>query len=191
MAAINNRRIGFMLKKQTVWLLTMLSLMVVLSAYYILSEPDEQDLSLFDEDFNDLNVLNDTSNDIETEVTNITNEQPDEYFAMLRMEIQNERSMSKERYNNIVKSSSASTEEKNDALNQIQEIDETTTKETILQERILALTDSYEDVLVRYSNDKLHVHVQTDDLSPQEANHIMQLARSEFGEIPVEVNYNP
>src|SRR5690625_3367324 len=90
-----------MLKKQTVWLLTMLSLMVVLSAYYILSEPDEQDLSLFDEDFNDLNVLNDTSNDIETEVTNITNEQPDEYFAMLRMEIQNERSMSKERYNNI------------------------------------------------------------------------------------------
>ncbi|HLS36436.1 MAG TPA: SpoIIIAH-like family protein [Bacillota bacterium] len=180
-----------MLKKQTVWLLTMLSLMVVLSAYYILSEPDEQDLSLFDEDFNDLNVLNDTSNDIETEVTNITNEQPDEYFAMLRMEIQNERSMSKERYNNIVKSSSASTEEKNDALNQIQEIDETTTKETILQERILALTDSYEDVLVRYSNDKLHVHVQTDDLSPQEANHIMQLARSEFGEIPVEVNYNP
>src|SRR5690625_7018082 len=106
-----------MLKKQTVWLLTMLSLMVVLSAYYILSEPDEQDLSLFDEDFNDLNVLNDTSNDIETEVTNITNEQPDEYFAMLRMEIQNERSMSKERYNNIVKSSSASTDRKSTRLN--------------------------------------------------------------------------
>src|SRR5690625_4292272 len=110
-----------MLKKQTVWLLTMLSLMVVLSAYYILSEPDEQDLSLFDEDFNDLNILNNTSNDIETEVTNNTKEQPDENCAKLKIEIQNEKSKNKERYNNNVKSSSASTEEKNHALNQIQE----------------------------------------------------------------------
>src|SRR5690625_265505 len=124
-----------MLKKQTVWLLTMLSLMVVLSVYYILSNPDRDEMTLLNQDINDLNVLNDDLNDIDAEVTNITQGQ-DEWFAMLRMEIQNERSMSKERFNNVVKSSSATADEKNDALNKIQEIDQITTKETILQERI-------------------------------------------------------
>ena len=35
-----------MLKKQTIWLLTMLSLMIVLSVYYILS--DKEDLTYID-----------------------------------------------------------------------------------------------------------------------------------------------
>jgi len=178
-----------MLKKQTVWLLTMLSLMVVLSAYYILSKPDEE-LSFDDSTVNNLDVLNNDESTFGAEVTNITNKGHDEWFAMLRMEVQNERSMSKERYNNVVKSSSTSTDEKNEALNKIQEIDQVTTKETILQERILAASEEYEDVLVRYNNDKLHVHIRTSDLSVQEANHIMQLAYSEFGDIPVEVDFN-
>jgi len=181
----------YMLKKQTVWLLTMLSLMVVLSAYYILSKPEDKDFSLEDSLINNLDALNDNEVNFEAEVTNITNKGYDEWFAMLRMQIQNERSMSKERFNNVVKSSSSTTDEKNDALNKIQEIDQLTTKETILQERILATSEKYEDVLVRFSNDKLHVHVRTEDLTVQEANNIMQLARSEFGEIPVEVDFNP
>lgn len=185
-----------MIKKQTVWLLTMLSLMIVLSVYYILSPPEDGDIA-FKENQNENEQfeqndqsLNDLNTD-EAEVTNITNRGQDELFTMMRMEVQNDRSMSKERYNDIVKSSSATAEEKNDALNNMQEIDEITTKETILQEKIMSGTDKYDDVFVRHDQSKVHVHVLVDDLSKQEANHIMQLVRNEFGEIPVEVNFNP
>ena len=34
-----------LLKKQTVWLLTMLSLVVVLSVYYVTSDPGENELA--------------------------------------------------------------------------------------------------------------------------------------------------
>lgn len=184
-----------MLKKQTVWLLTMLSLMIVLSAYYILSPPVDSDIALkMDQNENNENNEDDGSlnvNTNEAEVTNITNRGQDELFTMMRMEIQNERSMNKERYNNIVKSSATTTEEKNDALNSMQEIDEITTKESILQEKIMAGTDKYEDVFVRYDHNKVHVHVRVNELSAQEANNIMQLVRNEFGEIPVEVNFDP
>ena len=37
-----------LLKKQTVWLLTMLSLVVVLSVYYVTSEPKTSDLTAMD-----------------------------------------------------------------------------------------------------------------------------------------------
>lgn len=180
-----------MLKKQTVWLLTMLSLMVVLGVYYVLSKDNDRELTYTGNPFANLDVLNDQESDIDTDITNVTGKGYDEWFAMLRMEIQNNRSVSKERLNDVIKSSTATTDEKNDALNQIQQIDQITTKETILQERILATTDKYEDVLVRYNNDKLHVHVRTDDLSVKEANSIIMLARSEFGEIPVEIDFNP
>lgn len=182
-----------MLKKQTVWLLTMLSLMIVLSVYYILSPPKLDEIAYPGNKDNDVETGATDGDDKtdEAEVTNITNRGQDELYAMMRMEIQNERSMSKERLNNIVKSSSSSTDEKNEALDNMQKIDQLSTKETILQEKILAVTDKYEDVFVRYDNDKVHVHVRVNELSKQEANNIMQLVRNEFGEIPVEVNYQP
>lgn len=197
-----------MLKKQTVWLLTMLSLMIVLSVYYIFTPPigdevafpgdaDNEDLETTGERENDdsnnsnednANDLNDSS---DAEVTNIANRGQDELYTMMRMEIQNERSMSKERFNNIVKSSSATTDEKNEALNNIQSIEQLSTKETILQEKIMSGTDKYEDVFVRYDNDKVHVHIRVGEMTKEEANHIMQTVRNEFGEVPVEVNFEP
>lgn len=85
-----------MLKKQTVWLLTMLSLMVVLSVYYI-----------FSSNGNDLAFVNDgqetatedavpaTQSEEDIEVENIENVDSDELFTTIRMEIQDERSRKK------------------------------------------------------------------------------------------------
>src|SRR5690625_1371427 len=194
-----------MLKKQTVWLLTMLSLMIVLSVYYLLSDPNDDFAYIDDEetDFEetvasdqpqqednetDNHLDDDTGNDLdqnETEVGEMTNIGRDELFTTIRMELQNERSMMKSRYEDIVASSSATTEEKNEALNQINSLDQISTKESILQSSILATSDKYEDVLVRYDEDIVHVHVRTDDLSTQEANHIMQIVNDEFGQITV------
>lgn len=177
-----------MLKKQTVWLLTMLSLMIVLSVYYMTSSNDE-DLAFIDSGTNEEATAIE-SNEEGAEVSDIE-QIGGELFNTIRMELQDERSRKKDRFNDIVASSSASVEEKNDALDNINVLDEMTTKEVILQDSILASAAEYEDVLVRSEKDKVHVHVKVDELSKQEANHIMQMVKDEFGEITVDVNFQP
>ena len=188
-----------MLKKQTVWLLTMLSLMIVLSIYYISSDSDgdfayidnqpsdsEKTATTDSTNDNDNYSTNDNGDAITDEITNVGN---DELFTMIRMELQNKRSMKKSRYEEIIESSSASTDEKNEALNTLNDIDQISSKESILQNSILSTTDKYEDVLVRFDENLVHVHVKVDDLSTQEANHIMQMVKDEFGEIKVSVRF--
>src|SRR5690625_4871563 len=183
-----------MLKKQTVWLLTMLSLMVVLSVYYIMS--DKEDLAYIntDEDFNQFDVedVNETTDMTEadsTEIENISTLGMSELFATLRMEIEDERSLKKERLQEIIASSDSTTIDVNEAMNEISAIETVTTKEKILQETILTAYDHYEDVLVRADEDKVHVHVITEQLPRKEAVHIMQIVRDELGDTIVDVHF--
>lgn len=182
-----------MLKKQTVWLLTMLSLLVVLSVFYIISD-NEYDLASIDQDRNDenttVNQLQDMNNTSDVEVDNIKNVESDELFTMIRMELQDNRSMEKSRLEAIVASSTASIEEKDNAQQGIDTLASIQTSENILEQTILSNTD-YEDVLVRNKNGEIvHVDVRTDELSKEEALQIMQLVRDEFNQdIPVDVNY--
>jgi len=181
------------LRRQTVWLLTMLSLMIVLSIYYIFS-PKGSEVA-----FNDENLIpadEETSSEgMEADVGNIEQVGHDELFTSIRLELQNERSMKREMLQDVVASASASTEEKNEARNNIQLIDQLASRESIVQDQILAAVDTYEDVLVRYDSgessdkEKIHVHVKVDELSSEEAVNIMQMVKDEFGEVPVDVNY--
>lgn len=133
----------------------------------------------------------------DVELGDIESYDEDELFTTIRMELQNERSMKKDMLKDIVASNSASTEEKNEALNDIDAIDQLSSKESIIQDSILASTDRYEDVLVRYNEDqdneekKVHVHVKVDELSTEEVVNIMQMVKDEFGDIKVDVNYQP
>lgn len=183
-----------MLKKQTVWLLTMLSLLIVLSVYYIMS-PDDNDLAFNVEetDQSEPDVVQtdtDAEDNPEAEVTDMSNVTSDELFTTIRMEIQDDRSMEKSRLESIVSSSSATIEEKDEALRGIDELETLAMKEKIIEQTILAEAE-YDDVLVRSSSgDKVHVHVRTDELTDEEALRIMQLVRDEFDrDITVEVNY--
>ncbi|MFD2630796.1 SpoIIIAH-like family protein [Oceanobacillus kapialis] len=192
-----------MLKKQTVWLLTMLSLMIVLSVYYMTS-PDSEDLAYLNngQGDNEETVSSDPSEEEgdveeedgtegETEVDNISNLGEDELFTTIRMELNDKRSMTKDRLTDIVASSASSPEEKDEALKEIDVLEEIETKETILEESILE-TGEYPDVLVRSEDDKVHVHVRAEELSPTEANNIMQMVRDEFDrDMVVDVNFQP
>lgn len=195
-----------MLKKQTVWLLTMLSLMIVLSVYY-LNAPSEGDLAYYETDEelgsdqeqatsspltdnNEENVENtDQVDEAEGEMGASTD--PSEYFAAVRMEIMNQRSMEKERLENIVASNESSSDEKNVAYEAMKEIEMLDQKERILEDSIKSLKD-YEQVLVRHASEgNAVVTVQTDSLSTTEANEIIQQAKDELGEINIEVVYKP
>ncbi|WP_087971645.1 SpoIIIAH-like family protein [Oceanobacillus rekensis] len=180
-----------MLKKQTVWLLTMLSLMIVLSVYYIIS-PNSEDLAFIDDGQVDTEETTTTGEQESTdaEVNDISNLGKDELFTTIRMEIQDDRSMKKDRLTDIVASASTDTGEKEQAIEDIDLLDELSTKESILEEQIIGATE-YQDVLVRSDGEKVHVHVKADQLSNTEVANIMQMVRDEFGEITAEVNYQP
>lgn len=187
------------LRRQTVWLLTMLSLMIVLSVYYIFS-PKGSEVAYVDENNQPAEAETSTEGIAEDDADGATIENMeqvghDELFTTIRLELQNERSMKKELLKDVVASTAATTEEKNEALDDITLIDRVTSKESIVQDQILATVDRYEDVLVRYDqgeseeNEKVHVHVKVEDLSSEEAVNIMQMVKDEFGEIKVDVNY--
>ncbi len=193
-----------MLKKQTVWLLTMLSLMIVLSVYY-LNSPSEGDLAYIDsQDEKDQTTSSQTIEQSEEEPANESEElvdaenvenmetsslNTDEYFASVRMEIANQRSMEKERLGTIAASSESSSDEINEAYEAMKEIDKLNEKENILEDTIKSL-NGYDQVLVRnISDNNVVVTVQTDSLSAKEANEIIQQAKDEFGEIDIEVVY--
>ncbi len=179
-----------MLKKQTVWLLTMLSLMIVLSVYYIMS-PSGDDLAFVNTGSSDSQETSgkDTSEDEDIDV-DMANVGRDELFTTIRMEMQDERNMAIERLEDIVASSSASVEEKDKALKDIDRLEDISAKETILEEMILS-NNEYKDVLVRSEDDKVQVHVISPELSPTEVVNIMQVVRDEFGDIPVIVDVQP
>lgn len=183
-----------MLKKQTVWLLTMLSLMVVLSVYYMMSDRGdlayihtENEAGQFNFEIDEPNL--DEVADEDVEVEDITTLGMSELFATLRMEIDDERSLQKERLQDIIASAESSTVDINEAMDGINEIDKITTKEKILQETILTSYDHYNDVLVRAEDEKVHVHVITKQLPRSEAVQIMQLVRDELGEVAVNVHF--
>ncbi|WP_405101252.1 SpoIIIAH-like family protein [Oceanobacillus sp. FSL H7-0719] len=183
-----------MLKKQTVWLLTMLSLLVVLSVYYILIPKDNNDLAFIDQgEDNQKSTTEENANAVnnsEEDAADIANLNNDELFATIRLEIQDDRSREEARLESIVSSSTSSIEEKDNALKEIDAIGTMETTEKIVEERIIS-EQGYEDVLVRNSKgEKVHVHVRADELSTEEALKIMQLVRDEFNQdLPVEVNY--
>ncbi|SDD54570.1 stage III sporulation protein AH [Terribacillus halophilus] len=194
-----------MLKKQTVWLLTMLSLLIVLSVYYMTS-PNGDELAFINDnaeengtsttagdskDTKDSGESGDAGSDEEGEA-DVTTEPADvdELFASIRMQTTDQRSEAKTRLEEIVASSSTSTEEKNEAVNQIELMEQFASKESILEESIIA-EKGYEEVLVRAEEGHVQITVKTDKMTAQEANSIMQMASDEFAGANVDVKYIP
>ncbi|MFP7170995.1 SpoIIIAH-like family protein [Terribacillus sp. 7520-G] len=194
-----------MLKKQTVWLLTMLSLLIVLSVYYMTS-PNGDELAFINDnteengtsttagDSGDSGGSGDSESgeegqegekDVTTEPANV-----DELFASIRMQTMDQRSEAKTRLEEIVASSSTSTEEKNEAVNQIELMEQYASKESILEESIIA-EKGYEEVLVRAEEGHVQITVKADEMTAQEANSIMQMAADEFAGANVDVKYIP
>lgn len=196
-----------MLKKQTVWLLTLLSLTIVLSIFYM-NSPDSDDFSfVFQEEptddskltagdlseldsnlsltTNDQTVKND---DLEDMISSVSTD--DDLFTLIRMELRQSRSSQIEKLETVVASGTTSTDEKNTAFEEMQKIDQLSTKELIVEE---SLKDEYgyPDVLVRTVDDSIIVTIKTDQLSEKEANEIMRTVYDEFGSMQVEVKFQP
>lgn len=198
-----------LLKKQTVWLLTMLSLVVVLSVYYITS-PEQQptDMAAVGEQkeeekeetpADEKNAEKDTVTDINEEsskdtasmdkedVEIISNAAGDEVFETLRMQLMDERSRMKEELTKTIASTELPVEERSKAKEQMDELNDIAQKEYLLETLIKAM--DYEDVLVQAEGDQVSITVKADKQSRSEANKIIQTVRGELGPLHAVVEF--
>jgi stage III sporulation protein AH len=212
-----------LLKKQTVWLLTMLSLVVVLSVYYITSpEQQQNELAAVDEKQEQENEteqgqegqekaqdqgqetvqdqgqeqkieqeqgkVEGNSVSIGTEDEQIiTNAAGDEVFETLRMQLEEERSQRKEDLESTIASTDLPAEDRSQAKEQMDELNEIAQKEVLLETLIKAM--DYEDVLVRADDEQVNITVKAEKQSKAEANKIIQTVRSEMGPLHAVVEF--
>lgn len=176
-----------MLKKQTVWLLTMLSLVVVLSVYYINGAGTDQTSSNVDNeqvaDFSsDENVFGVESG------TTISYETKDEAFENIRAQMRDSRARTLEQLTNMAASNELSAEEKSKAKDEMDKIHEMAEKEKLIEQLIVS-TLGYEDALVRANGEEVFITVKGQEPSKAKAVEIIQMVNKEMGTLNVSVSY--
>lgn len=167
-----------MLKKQTVWLLTMLSLVVVLSVYYITADPTKKDLANVEPD-----ETTETAESAETENNNdttITQVSKDDVFEEIRLEKQDKRSARLEELQQIAGSNELSAKEKSEAKDEINRIHQIAEKEQLI-ESLIVQTLGYEDALVQADGQEVMITVKGQEPTKQKANEIIKIVNKEIG----------
>lgn len=177
-----------MLKKQTIWLLTMVSLVVVLSVYYIVTpEMQAGNFSLIQN--GDEQPV--SQEKVEEEATSEeqatgTDKTALDAFTDLRMQLEDTRSKAKEELEAVVANGSASAEEKSQALDDMAEMSQISEKEAILETLLKTEANIY-DAFVQTSDNQIKITIAAKESNPALADQVIQMAYSELGKQPIAV----
>jgi len=163
-----------LLKKQTVWLLTMLSLVVVLSVYYVTSEPSVNDIAT-----NGENAPEAGGKISDKDLKIITEAAGDEEYETVRMNLMDKRGKEKDELTTQAASPDLSADEVNKLYDQMKEIEAMGVKEKTLESYIKTL--GYSDSLVRIEDNQVYITVKAEDHSKADAVEILRLVRDEMG----------
>lgn len=177
------------MNKQTVWLVTMLTLMVVLSAYYIVTGPVEPV-----EQAGQPSKENEVQVDLKTEAADskedVQNAASD-YFVGYQLQRNNLRSKMTEEYMNILtnpKSSKEDLEEAQRKIDQLMKVDKT---ESVLEE--LIRNEGFRDAVVISGDKHVDVVVQSEKLTNSQVVKLISLVKKHM-DVPatqVSVAYRP
>jgi len=170
-------------KKQTIWLMTMLSLIAVLSIYYLTTPESDLTASVLDP----VGVKEEAKKNAD-KVSVDTNEAADPVFAELRMQLNDNRSKMKEDLQEVVATTTFSEEERSNAYTQMQALTDVSSTENTLETLIKA--EGYSDALVRIEDQNIRVTIKSEKDSPAAANEIIRLVTKELGRYePVSVEF--
>lgn len=153
-----------MINKQKLWFLTLFSLILVLSVYYI-TMPSE--------------LLTTTKNNTnkEEKSTNVSVTETDVLTA-LQVEADEERAALAAEYNEILTNKDASTEEKNNAYDGLKEIDEIKAKEEELEKKLKNQLKL--DSFIKIDSNNVSVTIKKKDHDYSLANNVMRLIQEEY-----------
>lgn len=179
------------MKKQTIWLLTMLSLVVVLSVYYV-TTPDQMKtagiMNMTSNNSLDSTPTTDTNKKDNGKETTSKEDTTNEVFLKQRMEQEDQRAQLLEEFKTTADSATASAEERSEAVIKIKELQTLTAQEADVETMIKG--SGYKDALVRADSSEVNVSVKsTKKHSKEAANEIIQMVRSVLGEKLVIVTF--
>lgn len=185
------------MNKQTVWLVTMLTLMVVLSAYYIVTGPSEPvgqtavrneakeaaDVKV------DIKTVDTAKQDEKTE--EVLDKANDDYFVAYQLQRNTLRQKMTEDYMKVLTNPDASKEQLEEARNKIDELMKVDKQETVLEE--LIRKEGYNDAVVITNDSHVDVIVQNDKLTQAQAVKLISLAKQHLDVSPMNVSvaYKP
>lgn len=155
-----------MINKQKLWFLTLFSLILVLSVYYITMPSELMTAS-----------KNSTTTQETEDTANVSVTQTDVLTA-LQVEADEERAALAAEYNEILTNKDTSTEEKNNAYNGLKEIDEIKAKEEELENKLKKQLDL--DSFVKIDSNNISVTLKKKDHDYSLANSIMRLIQEEY-----------
>ena len=156
-----------MINKQGLWFLTLFSLILVLSIYYI-TMPNE----IFERE-----ITTKTKKETEKEISEV-NSQNTSYIETLKIELDSERSEELNSLQEIINSSSKTSEEKNAAYEQMKEINNIKGREENIANKI---KEEYSlEAYVKQEDDKVEVVVGSKEHDVSLANKIMRTVQSEY-----------
>lgn len=153
-----------MVNKKNIWFLTLFSLIIVLSVYYI-TMPKELLLSNLKSTFND------------TDSANINMEESS-VIDVLKLEDKEKSDKEKEDLKKILTDSKASIDKKNEAFDKMKNLDINTTEEENISKHV---KDEFKyDTFVKIDSDKIKVIVVADKLDTKTANQIMRFIQKDY-----------
>ena len=159
-----------MINKKSLWFLTLFSLILVLSIYYI-TMPSELLLTT-----NTSNLLNEEN---EQEEVNVDIEESDLLVA-LRVESDEEMTSEIEELQLILTNTQSSVDEKNKAYEKIKELNDVRGEEEKLETQI---KETYKlDSFVKIKNNQIQVTINSSEHSNNLANNIMRTIQSNYNE---------
>lgn len=180
-----------MLKKQTVWLLTMLSLVVVLSVYYITAEPTNNNhlanVDVSKEEKADSKKVTEKAKSNEAKHTTIMDAK-NEVFEEIRLQMQDERSKKLEQLEEVAGSTDLSAEERSEAKDEMNRLQKIAEKEAFI-ENLIIQTLGYEDALVQADESEVLVTVKGENPSKSKANEIIKIVKKEMGNSSITVAF--
>ncbi|WP_144511058.1 SpoIIIAH-like family protein [Bacillus sp. FJAT-22090] len=162
------------IKKRSVWFLTLISLVAVVTVFYLSDRPSPFDgIALFS---------NDTLEEVKLVETSSTNEKSfathSNAFEEMRMEAQEKRSQLRETLTTKVGSNDFTAEEKGEAFNEIEKLIKIDSTEAMLELIIESL--GYDDALVRIEDSDVLIDVVSNEQSTKKASDIIYAVKSEW-----------
>ncbi|MDD4036525.1 MAG: SpoIIIAH-like family protein [Bacilli bacterium] len=160
-----------MITKQGLWLLTLFSLILVLSVYYI-TMPNELLLT------NNQNYTKVDGTKDNKDNNSVVNIQESDYLTSLRVASFDERLELLENLKSIITDMQANIEEKNNAYEQIKYLDVVKGQEEKLEAKVKELVKK--DAFVKIDNDQIRVVIASNKHDYKLANDIMRSIQEEF-----------
>ena len=159
-----------MVNKQKMWFLTLFSLILILSVYYI-TMPSELLTKAGKMDDNKVNTTK-KNKDVSTNITE------SDSLTALQVEADEERATLAASYNEILTNKDATVEEKNNAYDGLKEINDMKAKEESLVKKIKS--DLKLKSFVKIDGNNISVTIKKQDHDYSLANNVMRLIQKEF-----------